>query len=100
MLVVPVGMSVVPVGRSVGMSVVRSVMTMVMTMTVFMPAWVPAAPFEAMRVSHQDVFTIQLAGHIVWSFPGCLIVEHGETKETTWPLAATEGTNVLLILFF
>jgi hypothetical protein len=57
-------MMVVPV-MSVGMSVVRTVVrtgrTMVMSMTMFMPTWAPATPFEAMRVSHQDIFfTIQV----------------------------------------
>ena len=52
-----------------------------------------------MRVSHHDVFTILLDGHIVWSFPWGLVVIHIEPKDTTWPLAATERTNVLLVLF-
>jgi hypothetical protein len=85
MVVVSVVMSVVvSVGMSMGMSV---------------PTWTPATPFEAMRVSHHDVFNILLDGHIVWSFQRRLVVIHRETKETTWPLAATEGTNVLLVLF-
>jgi len=73
--------------------------SMVVSMTMFMPAWAPAGPFDAMRVSHQDIFTILLGRYIVCSFPRSLIIIQAETKDTIWPLATTEGTNVLFVLF-
>jgi hypothetical protein len=80
-------------------TIMSVVVSMVVSMTMFMPVRAPASPFDAMRVRHQDVFTILLGRYIVCSFPGCLIVIHGETKDTIWPLATTEGTNVLFVLF-
>jgi hypothetical protein len=87
------------VASAMVVTVVSVVVSVVMSMTKVMPAWTPMTPFEAMRVSHVDVFTILRGGDIIWSFPRSLVVIHGETKETTWPRAATEGTNVLLVLF-
>jgi hypothetical protein len=76
------------------------VMSVVVSMTMIMPAWAPASSFNAMRVSHRGVFTILLGRYIVYSFPGCLfVIIQAETKETIWPLATTEGTNVLFVLF-
>jgi hypothetical protein len=46
------------------------VVSMVMSMTMFMPAWAPASPVDAIRVSHQDVFTILLGRNTVPSFLG------------------------------
>jgi hypothetical protein len=80
-------------------TMMSGMVSMVMTMTMFMPTWAPASPFAAMRVTHQDVFTILLGRYIICSFLGCLVVIQGETKETIWPLATTEGTNVLFVLF-
>lgn len=79
------------------------VVSMVVSMTMFMPAWAPASPFGAMamRVSHQDVFTVLFGRDIICRFLGCLIVLiiiQAETKETIWPLATTEGTNMLFVL--
>jgi hypothetical protein len=91
------GGKVAPARMVTMMSVVMSV---VVSMTMFMPAWAPASPFNAMQVGHRGVFTILLSRYIVYSFPGCLIVIiQTETKETIWPLATTEGTNVLFVLF-
>jgi uncharacterized protein with PQ loop repeat len=87
------------VASAMVVAVVSVVMSVVMSITMFMPAWTPTTSFKAMRVIHQDVFTILRGGHIVWSFMGSLVVIHGETKETTWPVAATEGTDMLLVLF-
>ena len=74
------------------------VMSMVVSMTMFMPTRAPASPLDAIRVSHQDIFTILLGRYTVCGILGRLIVIQAETKETIWPLATTEGTNVLFVL--
>jgi hypothetical protein len=77
------------------------VVSMVVSMTMLMPARASASPFDAnaMRVRHQDVFTILLDRYTICGFPRSLLVIQGETKETIWPLATTEGTNMLFVLF-
>jgi hypothetical protein len=75
------------------------VVSMVVSMTMFMPAWAPASTLDAVRVNHQDIFIILLGRYTICSVLGCPIVIQAETKETIWPLAPTEGTNVLFVLF-
>jgi acyl-homoserine lactone acylase PvdQ len=43
---------------------------------------------------------ILLSRDVGWSLAGRFFVVYGETKETTWPVAATERTNVLFVFFF
>jgi hypothetical protein len=61
---------------------------------------VPAIPVSAKRVLHQDIFVIILRGReVLWNLAGRILIVNRETKKTIWPFAATEGTNMLFILF-
>jgi hypothetical protein len=91
--------------RKVASAVVTTVMAMVMAMdmTMFMVSMSAGAPViavEAVWIPHQDVLVILLSRDVGWNLAGRFFVVYGETKETTWPVAATERTNVLFVFFF
>jgi hypothetical protein len=67
-----------------------------MPTAVFMPERITVGPGW---VIHKDVFITLLSGRIVWSLTGNFVIINRKTKETTWPLAATERTNMSFVLF-
>jgi len=73
--------------------------SVVKSIAVFVPAWTPTAPFRTTGVVHKDVLITLLGGRIVRSLQGNLVIINSETKETTWPVAATERTNMSFVLF-
>jgi hypothetical protein len=91
-----------PLGKvTSAMMITVMTMMMCMSMAMFMRAQASAIPVKPIRVLHYDIVIILVCSREegVWNLAGSFVIIYSEAKETAWPLATTEGSNMLFILF-